>query len=98
MFKEEEVNGLILNVVPMRFKNEGKEDSVMTCITYALPATSSDRFKGFAILRGYANADAFNKLDNVVKSNMLAKIKIETRPTESGSKFYINSVNGIACR
>ena len=98
MFNEQEVQGLILNVVPMIFKNEGKEDTHMTQVTYALLAPSTERFKGYAILKGYANSEAFTKLDSVVKTNQLAKIKIETRPTDSGSKFYINSVNGIPLR
>ena len=41
------------------------------------------------------NAEAFTKLDSVVKGNQVAKIKIESRPTGNGSKFFISSVNGI---
>lgn len=95
MFKEEEVQGLILNMVPMTFKNEGKEDTHMTQITYALQAPSTEKFKGYAVLTGYANVEAFTKLDSVVKGNQVAKIKIESRPTGNGSKFFISSVNGI---
>ncbi len=95
MFKEEEVQGLILNLVPITFKSEGKEDTHMTQITYALYAPSTERFKGYAVLTGYANGEAFTKLEKVVKDGVPVKFKIESRPNGNGSKFFINSVNGI---
>lgn len=95
MFREEVVKGIILNVVPMTFKNEGREDTHMTQIMYALPAPSSERFKGFAIMKGFAIPEAFEKLDSLMKKNDFVNLKIQSLPTDNGSKFKVIAVNDI---
>lgn len=79
-------------------KDTGEVVNVMTKINYCMKIDEFEGFRGKGLFEAYASEKAFDDLKKFVDTNELVKLNIICKPLKNGSKYIIQSVNGIVVR
>lgn len=91
------VDARIINLEKTTFvnKNTGEITGIMTKVTYMMKIDEFDGFIGKGIFEAYAKEKAFTELKKFAETNEQVKLNILCRPLKNGTKYILQSVNGI---